>query len=94
MAENSRRSFPINITDSQGQCSPVASVGLSMLSFGTWGGAFAALVGPIPYAIDGAIRARPGLRLPTATTILRTSAPGFGLFFGGLFALLPPSVSL
>ncbi|KAJ7611873.1 hypothetical protein DFH06DRAFT_1243981, partial [Mycena polygramma] len=94
MADNSRRSFPINITDSQGQHRPVASVGLSMLSFGTWGGAFGAVVGPLPYVVDGAIRARPGLRLPTATTILRTSAPGFGLFFGGLFALLPPSGSL
>ncbi|KAJ7614285.1 hypothetical protein DFH06DRAFT_1484381 [Mycena polygramma] len=69
MAESSRRSFPINITDCQGQHRPVASVGLSMLSFGTWGGAFAAVVGPIPYAIDGAIRARPGLRLPASTTI-------------------------
>ncbi|KAJ6513566.1 hypothetical protein C8R47DRAFT_1064282 [Mycena vitilis] len=91
MAQSSRRSFPINITDSQGQHRPVASVGLSMLSLGTWGGAFAAVVGPIPYAVDGALKARPGLRLPTATTILRTSAPGFGFCIGGMFALFPPS---
>ncbi|KAJ6513577.1 hypothetical protein C8R47DRAFT_1206893 [Mycena vitilis] len=63
MAESSRRSFPINITDSQGQHRPVASVGLSMLSLGTWGGTFAAVVGPIPYAVDGALKARPSLRL-------------------------------
>ncbi|KAJ7896187.1 hypothetical protein B0H13DRAFT_1885268 [Mycena leptocephala] len=62
---------------------------LSMLSIGTYLGAYSAVFGAIPYAIEGAIKARPGLRLPFAASIMRTAAPGMGAWVGSSYAILP-----
>ncbi|KAJ7653674.1 hypothetical protein DFH06DRAFT_1204433 [Mycena polygramma] len=82
--------FPINITDRRGQRRPLASLGLSMFSVGAWSGAHGAVFGPIPFAVEGAIKARPGLRIHAASAILRATAPGFGALAGSTMALLPP----
>ncbi|KAJ7852584.1 hypothetical protein B0H13DRAFT_2083761 [Mycena leptocephala] len=77
------------ITDRRGTPRPLPSLGLSMLSIGTNVGAYSAVFGAIPYAIEGAIKARPGLRLPFPASILRTAAPRMGAWVGSSYAILP-----
>ncbi|KAK7055751.1 hypothetical protein R3P38DRAFT_2848845 [Favolaschia claudopus] len=77
--------------DYKGKHRPLLSLGLSALIFGTITGAYGTVFGGIPYAVEGAVHARPGLRLPTAMKVLRTSSPAVGRWVGASMAIVPVS---
>ncbi|KAK7055750.1 hypothetical protein R3P38DRAFT_2848839 [Favolaschia claudopus] len=73
----------------KGKYHPALSLGMSSLLMGTIGSVYGAVFGTIPYVVEEAIRARPGLRLPTAMLTLRTSAFGVGIWTGSTAAVVP-----
>ncbi|KAJ7093796.1 hypothetical protein C8R44DRAFT_749837 [Mycena epipterygia] len=78
------------VTDAKtGAESPMWSLGCTSLLFGTYSAAHGTVLGAIPFAVEGAVKSPPWLRVPVAASILRTGALGTGKFFGVMAAVVP-----
>ncbi|KAJ7464134.1 hypothetical protein FB451DRAFT_1264722 [Mycena latifolia] len=72
-----------------GSVYPLQSLGFSALFCGAAMAAFTAPLGGIPFAIEGAVKAPAGLRLPSATALMCIGARANAASFGAAAALAP-----